>query len=116
MLLRTLDAKWRDHLYEMDYLREGIGLRALAQIDPLVAYKNEGFDMFRQMMDSIQSDFVRYLFHLEVVKEDKQQVSAPRGSLAYSGGGDTGLAQNFAAAGAAAARGRSHGGQLGRGV
>ncbi len=104
VLLRTLDAKWREHLYEMDYLREGIGLRALAQIDPLVAYKNEGYDMFRQMMDSIQSDFVRYLYHLEVVKEEQQQGSGSRGGLAYSGGGDAVLAQNFAAAGAAAAR------------
>ncbi len=103
VLLRTLDAKWRDHLYEMDYLREGIGLRALAQIDPLVAYKNEGYDMFQQMMESIQSDFVRYLFHLEIVRED-QQGAGQRRALAYSGGGDAGLSQNFAAAGAAAAR------------
>jgi preprotein translocase subunit SecA len=104
VLLRTLDAKWRDHLYEMDYLREGIGLRALAQIDPLVAYKTEGYDMFQQMMESIQSDFVRYLYHLEIVQEDQKQGAAPRQSLAYSGGGDAGLAQNFAATGAAAAR------------
>jgi preprotein translocase subunit SecA len=104
VLLRTLDAKWRDHLYEMDYLREGIGLRALAQIDPLIAYKNEGYEMFQQMMDSIQTDFVRYLFHLEIVQEDQQQGAASRRGLAYSGGGDAGLAQNFAAAGAAAAR------------
>ena len=104
VLLRTLDSKWRDHLYEMDYLREGIGLRALAQIDPLVAYKNEGYDMFQEMMESIQSDFVRYLYHLEIVREDQQQGCGQRRGLAYSGGGDAGLAQNFAAAGAAAAR------------
>jgi preprotein translocase subunit SecA len=104
VLLRTLDAKWRDHLYEMDYLREGIGLRALAQIDPLVAYKNEGFDMFQQMMESIQSDFIRYLYHLEIVQEDQEHGAASRRGLAYSGGGDAGLAQNFAAAGVAAAR------------
>jgi preprotein translocase subunit SecA len=104
VLLRTLDSKWRDHLYEMDYLREGIGLRALAQIDPLVAYKNEGYDMFQEMMESIQEDFVRYLYHLEIVREDQPEAAGPRRSLAYSGGGDTGLTQNFAAAGAAAAR------------
>ena len=103
VLLRTLDSKWRDHLYEMDYLREGIGLRALAQMDPLVAYKNEGYDLFQEMMQSIQEDFVRYLYHLEIVRED-QSGSGQRGGLAYSGGGDTGLSQNFAAAGAAAAR------------
>ena len=104
VLLRTLDSKWRDHLYEMDYLREGIGLRALAQVDPLVAYKNEGYDIFQQMMESIQSDFVRYLYHLEVVRQDQQQAAGARRGLAYSGGGDSSLAQDFAAAGAAAAR------------
>ena len=73
VLLRTIDSKWRDHLYEMDYLREGIGLRALAQRDPLVEYKNEGFKMFQEMMESIQTDFVRYLYHLEIVKEEEPQ-------------------------------------------
>ncbi len=104
VLLRTIDSKWRDHLYEMDYLREGIGLRALAQQDPLVAYKNEGYKMFQEMMESIQSDFVRYLYHLEIVREDQPQEAAAGGrALAYSGGGDGSLTQNFAAAGAAAA-------------
>ncbi len=106
VLLRTIDSKWRDHLYEMDYLREGIGLRALAQLDPLVAYKSEGFDMFQEMMESIQSDFVRYVYHLELVKEEPAAapvVSAKQ--LAYSGGGDGSLAQDFAGAAAAA---RSH--------
>jgi preprotein translocase subunit SecA len=103
VLLRTIDSKWRDHLYEMDYLREGIGLRALAQIDPLVAYKNEGYNMFQEMMGSIQEDFVRYLYHLEIVRQEEAQDSDREG-LAYSGGGDSSLAQNFAAAGAAARR------------
>ena len=71
VLLRTIDSKWRDHLYEMDYLREGIGLRALAQRDPLIEYKNEGFKLFQEMMESIQTDFVRYLYHLEIVKEEE---------------------------------------------
>ncbi|HLA80998.1 MAG TPA: SEC-C metal-binding domain-containing protein, partial [Thermoleophilia bacterium] len=102
VLLRTVDSKWRDHLYEMDYLREGIGLRALAQRDPLVEYKNEGFNMFQEMMESIQSDFVRYLYHLEIVREEPAQEAPPARQLAYSGGGDSSLAQNFAAAGAAA--------------
>jgi preprotein translocase subunit SecA len=104
VLLRTLDSKWRDHLYEMDYLREGIGLRALAQRDPLVEYKNEGYNMFQEMMESIQADFVRYLNHLEIVREEQPGTAGPSRGLAYSGGGDAGLAQNFAAAGAAATR------------
>jgi preprotein translocase subunit SecA len=109
VLLRTLDAKWRDHLYEMDYLREGIGLRALAQIDPLVAYKNEGYTMFQEMMESIQADFVRYLYHLEIVREDQSQgAGGPRRGLAYSGGSDSSLAQNFAAAGVADSSGQAY--------
>jgi preprotein translocase subunit SecA len=85
VLLRTLDAKWRDHLYEMDYLREGIGLRALAQRDPLVEYKNEGYNMFGTMLESIQEDFVRYIFHLEVVRQEETAATQPA-RLAYSGG------------------------------
>jgi preprotein translocase subunit SecA len=106
VLLRTMDSKWRDHLYEMDYLREGIGLRALAQIDPLIAYKNEGYKMFQEMMGSIQQDFVRYLYHLEIARQEQSEDDGETGRrrLAYSGGGDNSLAQNFAAAGAAAAR------------
>jgi preprotein translocase subunit SecA len=105
VLLRTIDSKWRDHLYEMDYLREGIGLRALAQRDPLVEYKNEGFRIFQEMMDAIQNDFVRYLYHLEIRQEQPEEV-APARQLAYSGGGDSSLAQNFAAAAAAPAGGQ----------
>jgi preprotein translocase subunit SecA len=67
----------------------------------LVEYKNEGFKMFQEMMESIQSDFVRYLYHLEIVREEQPQQVAPARHLAYSGGGDSSLAQNFAAAGAA---------------
>ncbi len=101
VLLRTIDAKWRDHLYEMDYLREGIGLRALAQRDPLIEYKNEGFNMFQEMMGSVQEDFVRYLYHMEIVREEEPEQKVPARQLAYSGGGDSSLAQNFAAAGSA---------------
>ncbi|MBC7294460.1 MAG: preprotein translocase subunit SecA, partial [Thermoleophilia bacterium] len=104
VLLRTIDAKWRDHLYEMDYLREGIGLRALAQRDPLVEYKNEGYKMFQEMMEAIQEDFVRYLYHLEIVQVQQPEQAVPVRQLAYSGGGDSSLAQNFAAVGAAVAR------------
>ena len=103
VLLRTIDSKWREHLYEMDYLREGIGLRALAQRDPLIEYKNEGFQLFQAMLESIQTDFVRYVYHLEIVKEE-EPAPAPARQLNYSGGGDTGLQQNFAGTAAAARR------------
>jgi preprotein translocase subunit SecA len=71
VLLSVLDRKWREHLYEMDYLREGIYLRAYSQRDPLVEYQREGFDMFAAMMDGIKEEAVGFLFNLEVqVEED----------------------------------------------
>ena len=66
VLLTVLDRKWREHLYEMDYLREGIGLRAFAQKQPLVEYQREGFDLFATMMDGIKEESVGLLFNLEV--------------------------------------------------
>ena len=66
ILLQIIDYRWREHLYEMDYLREGIHLRGFAQIDPLVAYKNEGFTMFRELMNSIWGEFARIIYHVEV--------------------------------------------------
>src|SRR5207302_7899421 len=65
VLLSVLDRKWREHLYEMDYLQEGIGLRAMAQRDPLVEYQREGFDMFAAMMESLKEEAVGFLFNLE---------------------------------------------------
>src|SRR5207244_1392037 len=70
VLLSVLDRKWREHLYEMDYLQEGIGLRAMAQRDPLVEYQREGFDMFAAMMDAIKEESVGFLFNLEVQVEE----------------------------------------------
>jgi preprotein translocase subunit SecA len=72
ILLQIIDNRWREHLYEMDYLREGIHLRGFAQIDPLVAYKNEGFKMFEELMASIWEEFVRVIFHVEVNIEPAQ--------------------------------------------
>jgi preprotein translocase subunit SecA len=66
VVLSVLDRKWREHLYEMDYLQEGIGLRAMAQRDPLVEYQREGFNMFAAMMDAIKEESVGYVFNLEV--------------------------------------------------
>lgn len=69
VLLAVIDRKWREHLYEMDYLQEGVGLRAYAQRDPLVEYQREGFDMFAQMMEGIKEEAVGFLFNLEVQVE-----------------------------------------------
>ena len=73
VLLNVIDNRWREHLYEMDYLQEGIGLRAVGQRDPLVEYTNEGFTMFQAMQEAIKEDFARYVFHVEIVREEQQQ-------------------------------------------
>ena len=92
ILLQIIDNRWREHLYEMDYLREGIHLRGFAQIDPLVAYKNEGFTMFQELMASIWEEFVRVIFHVEVNIEPSQaeqmfgeEGSRRGGDVQYSG-------------------------------
>jgi len=66
VLLNVLDRKWREHLYEMDYLKEGIGLRAMAQRDPLVEYQREGYDMFVGMLDALKEESVGFLFNVQV--------------------------------------------------
>ncbi|WP_067172657.1 preprotein translocase subunit SecA [Microtetraspora niveoalba] len=66
VILSVIDRKWREHLYEMDYLQEGIGMRAYAQKDPLVEYQREGFEMFSAMLDGIKEESAGYLFNLEV--------------------------------------------------
>ncbi len=66
VVLSVLDRKWREHLYEMDYLKEGIGLRAMAQRDPLIEYQREGFDMFGAMLDSLKEESVGFLYNLQV--------------------------------------------------
>ena len=76
VVLSVLDRKWRDHLYEMDYLREGIYLRAYSQRDPLVEYQREGFDMFTAMMDGIKEESVGFLFNLQVEIEEEDAEEA----------------------------------------
>ena len=73
VILNVLDRKWREHLYEMDYLKEGIGLRAMAQRDPLVEYKSEGYDMFQAMNDGIKEESVRFLFNFELPSEREER-------------------------------------------
>jgi preprotein translocase subunit SecA len=75
VVLSVLDRKWREHLYEMDYLQEGIGLRAMAQRDPLVEYQREGFDMFNAMLDAIKEESVGYLFNIEVQVPDESETA-----------------------------------------
>ncbi|MFE5703328.1 preprotein translocase subunit SecA [Rhodococcus sp. ACS1] len=77
VLLSVLDRKWREHLYEMDYLKEGIGLRAMAQRDPLVEYQREGFDMFGGMLEGLKEESVGFLFNLQVEAAAPQAAQAP---------------------------------------
>ncbi|HEX4992062.1 MAG TPA: SEC-C metal-binding domain-containing protein, partial [Rubrobacteraceae bacterium] len=81
-LLSVVDSRWREHLYEMDYLREGIGWRGLSQRDPLVEYKREGFDLFQEMERGLKEDYVTYIYRIEnvMVREEEMQ------QLSYSGG------------------------------
>ncbi len=83
-LLSVVDSRWREHLYEMDYLREGIGWRGLSQRDPLVEYKREGFDIFQEMERGLKEDYVTYIYRVEnvVLREEEMQ------QLSYSGGGE----------------------------
>jgi preprotein translocase subunit SecA len=73
VVLSVLDRKWREHLYEMDYLQEGIGLRAMAQRDPLVEYQREGFQLFEAMNESIKEESVGYLFNVQVELDQPEQ-------------------------------------------
>ncbi len=70
VILEVLDNKWREHLYELDYLREGIGLRTIAGRDPLVAYQTEAFEMFQAITEAIKEEFSRYIFHAQLVRID----------------------------------------------
>jgi len=71
VLLNVIDRKWREHLYEMDYLKEGVGLRAYAQRNPVVEYQREGFAMFQTMLDGIKEEAVGYLFHAQVQVQER---------------------------------------------
>ena len=81
-LLSVVDSRWREHLYEMDYLREGIGWRGLSQRDPLVEYKREGFDIFQEMERGLKADYVTYIYRVENIKVREEEMQ----QLSYSGG------------------------------
>ncbi|MQA10094.1 MAG: preprotein translocase subunit SecA [Pseudonocardiaceae bacterium] len=91
VVLSVLDRKWREHLYEMDYLKEGIGLRAMAQRDPLIEYQREGYDMFNAMLESLKEETVGFLFNLQVESEEQtppatEATQVPVGAVAGSDG------------------------------
>ncbi len=97
VLLQFIDQRWREHLYDMDYLKEGIGLRGAAQIEPIVAYKNEAFTLFEDLMATIWVDFTRMIYNLEVEPLEEEEAPEQRyepggsstrpGRVSYSGGG-----------------------------
>ena len=100
VLLSVLDRKWREHLYEMDYLQEGIGLRAMAQRDPLVEYQREGYELFSAMMDAIKEEIAGFLFNIEItVEPSSHEVSGvgldakplPRTGLQYTAADESGV-------------------------
>jgi preprotein translocase subunit SecA len=122
LLLQTIDERWREHLFDMDYLREGIHLRGFAQIDPLVAYKNEAFTLFGDLMNSVWSDYARMIFNVQVnvegqgpgngngARESIPPFSAAgsstrAGRVSYSGGHSAAGSGALAAAAAAAGLG-----------
>ncbi|NHC13027.1 preprotein translocase subunit SecA [Motilibacter deserti] len=98
VVLSVLDRKWREHLYEMDYLQEGIGLRAMAQRDPLVEYQREGFQLFTAMMDGIKEESVGFLFNLEVQVEQPAPEAQPAGMLFTNSANSTDAAAQAEAA------------------
>ncbi len=121
LLLQIIDERWREHLFDMDYLREGIHLRGFAQIDPLVAYKNEAFTLFGDLMNSVWTDYARMIFNVQVNVEGENggggppQQMAPfaaagsstrSGKVSYSGGQSAAGAGALAAAAAAAGVGQ----------
>ena len=93
VMLSVIDRKWRDHLYEMDYLKEGIGLRAMAQRDPLVEYQREGYVMFQDMMAGIREEAVQFLFNVEIKKSVPDIAQEQPQQLTYSAPSEQGGVQ-----------------------
>ncbi|MDE3085844.1 MAG: preprotein translocase subunit SecA [Acidobacteriota bacterium] len=114
VMLQIIDQRWRDHLAEMDYLREGINLRAMGQQDPLVAWQKEGFEMFGQMMDAIDDDYLRYVMHVQVVAEAAAEPDLSRAN--YQAPGDPSESPSLLeVARVAAAQGAGQPGPMGEG-
>ena len=127
VMLSIIDQRWREHLYEMDYLQEGINLRAMGQKDPLSEWQREGYEMFGKMIDGISDDFVKFVMHLEVVVEQTPepalrnvQYSAPEDPVQGSGSvrqaaarGPVGCPGRRSGRGRGCGRRRRHGGHGG---
>ena len=108
IMLRIIDQRWREHLYEMDYLKEGINLRALGQKDPLTEWQREGFEMFGQMMAGVARDFVTYIMHVEInVEAPARTDDAGTSNVTESGPADPSTQPSVARAGAQAALART---------
>lgn len=125
VVLSVLDRKWREHLYEMDYLKEGIGLRVMAQRDPVVEYRNEGHAMFQAMDEAIKEESVRYMFNIQIRKPEEEAASvtvaggaATAANIAAKlagGAPTTPAASSYAASAAGGRRGAAQGGAKGTG-
>ncbi|OLT46516.1 preprotein translocase subunit SecA [Saccharomonospora sp. CUA-673] len=113
VVLSVLDRKWREHLYEMDYLKEGIGLRAMAQRDPLIEYQREGYDMFMGMLESLKEETVGFLFNLQVEQADQNtnngSAAAPAAAESPVSGGSAAGSASGSGAGSGSGRGNSQG-------
>ena len=106
IMLQIIDQRWQDHLAEMDYLREGINLRAMGNQDPLVAYQREGFAMFGKLMDGISDDYLRYVFHVQVLAEPAPEPDLDRANYLAADDpvqGDGAITAAFAVSGPAEA-------------
>jgi len=98
IMLRIIDTRWREHLRDMDYLQDGIGLRAMGQKDPLTEWQREGYDMFTQLIDSVNDEFVKYVMHAQVVVDDQPEAAR---NVQYSAPEDPSEASSAIAAAAA---------------
>ncbi len=119
VMLRLIDQKWRTHLHEMDLLREGIHLRAMGQKDPATEWQREGFEMFGQMMDSIETDFVRYVMHVQLAERpvaDEQRLVGVSAGKTGTGGGARSARPAMASVAAASGQGAAGAGQAGAGA
>jgi preprotein translocase subunit SecA len=84
VMLQILDQRWREHLSEMDHLRDGIHLRAVAQLDPLVAWQREGYTMFEKLLDSIDDDYLRYITHIEATPAEPDAATTDLSRATYA--------------------------------
>ncbi len=114
VMLKVIDARWRDHLKEMDHLQEGINLRALGQKDPLSEWQREGYEMFGTLMSTIAREYVQYVMHVQIATEERPTIEPRVANLSYTAPTDPATAT--AAGPAAALTGASPGGEASAGA